>query len=348
MRYIGGKKLLLEDIQTVINEYTRNVESVIDIFAGSGVVSTHFKQNNYLVHSNDFLYFSYVLNRGTINLCKKPKFKDLGIKNPLEYLNRLEIKNTNIQLKDCFIYNNYSPNKNCERMYFQNNNAIKIDIIRITIENWYKASKINEDEYYYLLASLISAVPYISNIAGVYGAYLKHWDKRTYNLLELKELEIIESNKQCNSYHMDCNNLLDNIEADLLYADPPYNARQYLPNYHVLETIARYDYPKISGVTGIRRYENQKSDFCKKSKVHDAFENLIKKANVKYIVISYNNESLLSTEELSSICTKYAKKGTFKLIEKDYRRYKSKIPNNNKGLKEQIYIFEKEGCNNRE
>lgn len=341
MRYIGGKKLLLDDIQNTIKEYTTDVKSIIDVFSGSGIVSTHFKQNDFMVYSNDFLYFSYVLNRGTIDLCEKPKFEGLKMKNPLEYLNELELKDTNISLEDCFIYNNYSPNEKCERMYFQNDNAIKIDIIRISIENWYKENKINEDEYYYLLASLISAVPYVSNIAGVYGAYLKHWDKRTYNPLELKELEIIDSNKKSQSYNANYNDLLDNIEADLLYADPPYNARQYLPNYHVLETIAKYDYPEISGVTGMRKYEDQKSDFCKKSQVNNAFENLIKKANVKYIMISYNNEGLLSTEELSNICIKYAKANTFKLIEKDYRRYKSKIPNNNKGLKEQLYVFEK-------
>lgn len=342
MRYIGGKSLLLNDIQKVINENTNNVNKIIDVFSGSGVVARRFKEQGYSVVSNDFLYFSYVLNRGTIDLNHEPTFKNLGIKNPIEYLNNLKIENTGISLENCFIYKNYSPNGDCVRMYFQNKNAIKIDIIRITIEDWYENKKINDDEYYYLLSSLIAAVPYVSNITGVYGAYLKKWDIRTYNDLELKKPDIIFSEKESESFNLDCNDLLNSVSADLLYADPPYNSRQYLPNYHVLETIAKYDHPVISGVTGMRNYDEQKSEFCQKSKVRNAFEELIKKAKVKYIVISYNNESLLSTEELSNVCKKYAKKDTFKLIEIDYRRYKSKIPNNEEGLKEQIYFFEKE------
>lgn len=49
--------------------------------------------------------------------------------------------------------------------------------------------------------------------------------------------------------------------ADLLYADPPYNSHEYLPNYHILETIAKYDYPEIKGITGLRNYQELKSHF---------------------------------------------------------------------------------------
>lgn len=341
MRYLGGKSLLLDNILEVIKNNTTNVQTVIDIFAGSGVVSKCLKESGYKVYSNDFLFFSYVLNRGTINLNKKPSFQKLDIDDPITYLNKLKIENTNYKLEDCFIYNNYSPHNKCERMYFTTKNAIKIDIIRKKIEEWFKQGYIIEDEYFYLLASLIYAVPYVSNITGVYGAYLKFWDKRAKKDLILKEPEIVKSKKKSISYNLNCNILLKNISADLLYADPPYNSRQYLPNYHLLETIAKYDNPILTGITGMRDYSNQKSDFCQKGKVKQAFEDLIKNANVKYVVISYNNEGLLSTEELTNICKKYSKNGTFNLIEIDYRRYKNKIPNNTKGLKEQLYFFEK-------
>ncbi len=128
--------------------------------------------------------------------------------------------------------------------------------------------------------------------------------------------------------------------GDLLYADPPYNSRQYLPNYHVLETIARYDNPVIHGVTGMRNYQAQKSDFCTVRGVEGAFRRLIENAQTRYILISYNNEGLLSTEQLTSLCCEYAKINTFQLYEIDYRRY-----NNAKttygGVMEQLYFFEK-------
>jgi adenine-specific DNA-methyltransferase len=342
VRYIGGKTLLLDLIIETIKNNTQNVQSVIDVFAGSGSVSQRLKKEGYKVYSNDFLYFSYVLNRGQIDINKPPVFNKLEIKDPITYLNNLKIEDTNFSLNDCFIYNNYCPNDSCNRMYFQPQNAIKIDIIRMTIEKWFKDDLISENEYFYLLSSLIAAIPYVSNIAGVYGAYLKFWDKRTYNDLELKPIELISSKVKNKSFNENFEDILPNIKADVLYADPPYNERQYLPNYHILETIAKYDYPEISGISGMRDYKNKKSTFCKKSTVKSAFERMIKLADVRYIVISYNNESLLSTEELSEICKKYAKKDTFKLIEVDYRRYKSKNPNKKQGLKEQIYFFEKD------
>jgi adenine-specific DNA-methyltransferase len=146
------------------------------------------------------------------------------------------------------------------------------------------------------------------------------------------------------AYNQPCNPLLQqsNVHADVLYADSPYNSREYLPNYHILETIARYDYPLLHGVTGMRNYENQKSDFCKKSRVAEAFNQLIQNAQVSYVVISYNSEGLLSTEDLTKLCQQYAVTGTFSLKEIPYRKYKSKQQSAfTRPLCEQIYAFKK-------
>ena len=330
---------MLTEIETLIANSANNVTKIIDIFSGSGVVSAHLKSLGYDIIGNDFLYFAYVLSRGSTALNSTPTFAKLNIESPIEYLNALTLEYVDIDIADCFIFQNYSPHDEIQRMYFQNDNAIKIDIIRLTIEKWKSENLINENEYFYLLAALIAAVPYVSNITGVYGAYLKHWDKRTF-----KPLTLVEPSSICNGkatfYNQDCDSLLPKISADLLYADPPYNSRQYLPNYHILETIARYDYPEIHGVTGMRNYENQKSTFCSKNSVESAFRRLIQNANVRYVVISYSNEGLLSREQLSEICLDFAVKKTFHCQEIDYRRY------NNVGTKshkvtEQLYFFEK-------
>jgi adenine-specific DNA-methyltransferase len=345
MRFIGGKSLMLDNIISVISDHTSNINTVADIFSGSGIVSAFFKKQGFKVVANDMMYFSYILNRGNVCLNKQPSFKNLTMKNPLKYLNSIEIQNTYFSTEKCFIYNNYSPNENCNRMYFQTKNAIKIDIIRLTIEAWHKKNLINDDEYFYLLASLISAIPYVSNITGIYAAYLKTWDIRTYNDLMLKDIEITESAQEHTAFNMDANELVKSIYADLVYIDPPYNERQYLPNYHVLETVAKYDYPEIKGITGMRDYSTEKSKYCRRNEVKATFEDLIKNTNSRYILISYNNEGILSTAELTEILQRYSKKGTFKLFEYAYRRYKNKIPNNASGLKEQIYFIEKEISN---
>lgn len=89
-----------------------------------------------------------------------------------------------------------------------------------------------------------------------------------------------------------------------MYIDPPYNARQYLPNYHLLETIARYDEPQINGKTGIRTYAEEKSNYCIKSKVYHELEELISNAKFKHIVLNYNQEGILKKEEIEQILKK--------------------------------------------
>ena len=339
MRYIGGKSLLVNNISDCILSHADNVQSIFDIFAGTGVVTQDLLLKGYNLLSNDILYFSYVLLRGSIGLNHTPTFDKLGIDNPIDYLNSLNLYDTNLNKSDLFIYNNYSPTGNCNRMYFQPHNALKIDIIRLTIEQWFSYNKITEDEYYYLLASLIKAVPYVSNIAGVYAAYLKHWDKRTFNNITLTDNPINPTGRSCKCLNSDYLKVIE-TPVDLLYADPPYNSREYLPNYHLLETIARYDYPEIKGVSGMRDYQHIKSPFCSKKNVEAAFENLMKLSNARYLLISYNNEALLPTARLTEMCSDYAINDSFRLIEIDYRRYKSKIPNNNSVLKEQLYFLQ--------
>ena len=331
MRFIGGKSLLIEQIIELIKTKTKDVVSVGDLFSGSGVVSQALKREGFQVISNDIMYMSYCLVRGMTELNHVPQFEKLNF-NVFEFLNNIPIpENT----EKCFIYQNYSPNENCNRMYFQNENALKIDLIRIQIEEWKNDELIDEAEYYYLIACLLSAVPYVANITGVYAAYLKHWDNRTYNKLVVEPLEIIFSDKVCKSYNTDANRLVKQCEFDCVYIDTPYNQRQYTPNYHILETIARYDYPEIHGVTGMRDYE--KSLYCSKAKVEATFKALFAELKSRYAIVSYNNEGLLSTEQMLSIFEKY---GEVSLIETPYRRYKSKIPNDTKGLKEQLYFIE--------
>lgn len=337
MRYIGGKSLLINSIIEFIQNYGENIESVIDIFSGSGVVGSSLKALGYNILSNDFLYFSYVLARGTIGINVEPSFDRFDF-DVIDYLNNISLDRSQYMLEQCFIYNNYSPNENCGRMYFQNDNAIKIDLIRLQIETWKNGGLLTDDEYFYLLAALINAVPYVANITGVFGAYLKYWDTRTYNTLCLERPSIVPAQRVQVCCNEDYKEILP-VQYDLLYADPPYNSREYLPNYHILETIARYDYPEVRGVTGLRDYTHQKSDFCKKNTVHNAFETLIRDCQSRYILISYNNEGLISTEDLSELCRQYAINDSFRLLEIDYRRYKNKIPNNRAGLKEQLYFF---------
>ena len=326
MRFIGNKTNLLNDIAQVIKENCDGTEKVFcDIFSGTASVARFFK-NRYKIISNDLLYFSYVLQKGTIENNEIPSFKKLedrlNIHDVFDYLENIDIKQEKFNK---FIYENYSPNKKCERMYLTSENALRIDFIRNKIEEWRNKELINKNEYYYLLAALIEGVPFVSNITGTYGAYLKQWDKRAFKKFEMIRLNVIDNNVKNQCYNKNSNDLIQEISGDILYLDPPYNERQYLPNYHLLETIARYDNPEIKGKTGIREYNSEKSNYCIKNKVYSEMEKLIKNAKFKHIIVSYNQDGLLSKNDIETILKKYGNKETYKLYEIPYKQYQNKL-----------------------
>lgn len=343
MRYIGSKTLLLDNIEEVINDNVGQAKTFLDVFSGTATVARHFK-NRYEMLSNDQLYFSYVLQKATIENDYVPLFdglKEYNILDPFEYLNNFPLEDFFFDERNSFIYRNYSPNEQCERMYFSNQNAKRIDFIRTTIEVWFNKGILAENEYFYLLAGLIEAVPFISNISGTYGAYLKHWDKRAFKSLELVKLEVKTNNKNNKSYNVNANDLLRDVQGDIIYIDPPYNSRQYLPNYHLLETIALYDSPDIYGVTGLRPYKEFKSKYCNKNMVEDAFSDLIEHANFEHIIFSYSNEGLMSEDTIIDILKTHTIADSVKVYRLPYRRYKGKLSAKEHNLHELIFYAKK-------
>lgn len=219
---------------------------------------------------------------------------------------------------------------------------MKIDAIRIKIEEWFKEGYISEDEYFYLITSLLLAVQKVANISGTYGAFNKFWDPRSYKPLTLKFIEVIPSNFNHLAYNENIFNLLEKITCDIAYIDPPYNSRQYIANYHVLETIAKYDNPKIKGKTGIREYgDKEKSVFCNKKEVHNAFLKLLTGLKTKYVIISYNSEGLLSKDQIIQILEDSVIK-KIRFYETPYRRFKSNNNSKRKQVNEYLFIGVKE------
>ena len=345
MRYIGSKTLLLENIEKIIKKHTTGNETTFcDLFTGTGVVARYFKPF-YEIYTNDILNFSYAIQKATIENNQIPQFQKLklhGILDPFQYLENTAVNGMGIPEKDFFIANHYAPSGHCERMYFTAKNARRIDFIRITIESWKQQGWIDEREYYYLLAGLIEGVPYVSNITGTYGAYLKKWDSRALKPFEMVRLEVLDNQRQNQCFQMDANQLIRMIDGEILYLDPPYNTRQYAPNYHMLETISLYDSPVVCGITGVRPYQDMKSAFSIRSQVKDAFEDLIAHAKFEHMILSYNTDGLLAAEEIANMMRKYGIEQSFRLYSVPYRKYKAKSDKNEKYLYEHIFVVQKD------
>ncbi|AYB00655.1 DNA adenine methylase [Lachnoanaerobaculum umeaense] len=310
MNYIGSKYSLLDFLETTIEKITgyKNGDDFIfgDLFAGTGIVGQTYKAKGCKVIANDIQYYSYVLNKHFIeNSCELDR----------ELLDKLNA----LTPVEGFIYKNYCEGSGSGRNYFTNENGMKCDAMRIELERLHQSGEISDNLYFYYLSSLINSIDKYANTASVYGAFLKHIKKSAQKSFQLELLPII-SGSVGEVYNEDINELIKRISGDVLYLDPPYNARQYCSNYHVLETIARYDYPKLNGVTGLRDSTDQKSKFCSKRMVIDTFDDLIKNVQFKYIFLSYNNEGLMSLDNIKDIMSKY---GEYKFFTKEYRRFKA-------------------------
>lgn len=310
MNYIGSKYSLIGFINDTICSVTglKDGKGVVfaDLFAGTGVVGATFKKKGCHVIANDLQYYSYVLNKQYIE-------GDVLIECALlDYLG-------NLKSKKGFIYKNYCAGSGSERNYFTDYNGMKCDAIRMELEKLHSSGEIDDKTYFYLLASLVNSIDKYANTASMYGAFLKSVKKSAQREFKLELLPII-SGENGEVYNTDTNELIKKISGDILYLDPPYNERQYCAYYHLLETIAKYDNPKIRGKTGLRDYTDQKSLYCSKRTVEEAFEELIANADFSYIFLSYNNEGLMSLDTIKEIMSKY---GEYRRFEKEYRRFKA-------------------------
>lgn len=334
MRYIGSKVSLLSYIEEIVENLGVKQGVFADLFAGTACVGAHFKRRGFQIISNDLLELSYAFQQTLIGNSKEPRFRgivetlgdvstDTPSANFSPYYKMLAWLNC-LPGKRGFIFQNYCPSGNNEynRQYLSDRNGQQIDAIRQQIQQWYDAGNITEIEFYLLLLPLLEATSKVANISGTYGAYLKHWDPRTHKDLSLVPTKVIISDLSHQVFRQDANRLIEDIRCDILYLDPPYNSRQYIANYHLLETIARYDNPTLRGKTGLRSYDDDnKSAYCSRSDCYRVFQDLIEKADARYILVSYNDEGILSRDELMSILSLRGEPHCNSPI--NYRRFKS-------------------------
>lgn len=331
MNYIGSKYRLSSFIEETVHQVCGNNlqdKTFCDLFAGTGIVGRTFKNKVKQIIANDVEFYSFVLNRNYIGNNQVFEYESL-----LDELNRLPKEKG-------FIFENYSENGKENRNYFTEQNGQKIDAIRLQIEKWKKEKQIDDDQYFFLLTSLIESADKVANTASVYGAFLKNIKKTAQKEMILMPAVFQTSENRHRVFQEDSNELIKKISGDILYLDPPYNSRQYGANYHLLNTIAKYDTFVPKGKTGLRNY--YKSDWCRKGEVLNAFSELIKNAQFQYIFLSYNNEGLMKEQQVREVMERF---GKYDLIKKKYQRFKAdKTENrNHKAVNtfEYLHILEK-------
>ncbi len=321
-RYLGNKYKLLPFITKVVNEECSDINSVADIFAGTGAVSSAFTDK--VLITNDLMYSNYICNYAWFGAEEY---------DPHIIIDCVIRYNSLCDLEDNYMTENFSDT------YFSRDDCAKIGYIREDIECLYENGSINKRERAILITSLLYAMDKIANTCGHYDAYRKGivFEKTLELYVPLAEIHNTVDN-QC--YNTDANELVKDISADLVYIDPPYNSRQYCDAYHLLENVARWEKPKVFGVARKMDRSTMKSKYCTQSAT-EAFEQLIGDIKAKYILLSYNNmaekgndrsNAKISDQDIMRILEK---KGEVKVFSESYKAFttgKSDIDDNQERL----------------
>jgi adenine-specific DNA-methyltransferase len=289
----------------------------IDGFAGTGVVGYHFRHSGRII-ANDLLYSNYVVNQAFLNSTPE-NVRPAHLAELVEALNRLEPRAG-------YVRRHYGGR------YFTAENAARIDAAREGIEELDRAGACWPQEKLLLLASLLYAADKAANTVGQYDAYLKNVrlgaggeaprtagrhlvDSNVHRPLRLRlpAVELGDGGHQV--YNEDLNRLIHRLEGDVLYLDPPYNSRQYIDCYHVLENILRWDKPRLYGKTRKFRREALKSRYSRRQEAGQALAELITAAPCGHIFLSYNSEGIIPDAEIMAILQD---KGRVEIFEREY------------------------------
>ncbi len=203
-----------------------------------------------------------------------------------------------------------------EARFFQPRNGERIDAVREAIEQNYRSTWM----YYPMLASLLIAADKVDSTTGVQMAYLKTWSRRSAFELELKVPELLQGTGL--AIRGDATEVVGSLDhVDIAYLDPPYNQHRYFGNYHIWETLVRWDSPNYYGVANKRidtREASNRSEFNSKLTMPEALRKLISSLNARVLVLSYNNESWLSRRELTDMCSRFEQ---VQILDFDSKRY---------------------------
>ncbi len=338
--YIGNKRKLLGLIgRAIAATSVAPPATVLDLFAGSGVVSRMAKKMGYRVLANDWEPYAQAINGCYIACNVPPSFTALGgYDNALAALNALPPV-------EGWVTRHLCPSDDAhydidrDRLFYTRANGMKMDAARAQIERWRVQETISVQEEACLLAPLLYQACYVSNTSGVFKGFHNGWGGQTgtalYRILSLMELStaVFCDNGQENVVsQQEALSLAQTLRregkrADIAYLDPPYNQHPYASNYHVLNTLTLWDRPplteKISGRNKAAIREDwrteRRSPYNHRARAKQAYSALMEALDARFILTSYSTDGMIGLQELVDVCIQ---RGHTTCVTQDYKRYR--------------------------
>nr|WKN34383.1 DNA adenine methylase [Tunicatimonas sp. TK19036] len=341
LKYMGSKREILDFVVNSIEALDAHSTWLCDIFSGTGVVGGTLK-NKYSIHSNDIQAYSsilsstYLLNlkgrissecleeiQGKVETFVADFYKRIPNYSfsysdieTFEDFRNLEIEQQKL-IDDHFNIGFHLFTKYYSGTYWSFEQCVLIDSIRAVAEQY-----IGKAQYYPILSSLIFAMSYASQSTGHYAQYrdptpdnmqdiLTYRKRDIWPYFERKFFELIETVngrsldfKVTTLDYVDCLRVIE--EDSIVYADPPYQSVHYSRFYHALETLVRYDYPKVD-FKGRYRHDRHQSPFCKKTTVYNAFKLLFQgvKDKKSHLVLSYSDTGMINLDTISELAEEF-------------------------------------------
>lgn len=261
IKYIGSKRLLIEQIVSLCTLAAPRGGTVLDLFSGTSRVGHALKARGFGVIANDHNAFAHTLATCYVQAHAPqlaPKAQAI-----IDELNTIPGDPGYITQTYC-----------TDSRFFHPRNGARIDAMRERIERMGLEPEIRA----VVLTSLIEAADRVDSTTGVQMAYLKSWAPRAHNDIRLRLPDLLPcpAGVRCRAHGLDALDAAKKLHADIAYLDPPYNQHSYLGNYHIWETLVRWDKPETYGVACKRiDCRQRKSPFNSKVKIEDAMRRVI-------------------------------------------------------------------------
>lgn len=354
-RYIGTKTRIIDWLLSTVHETCEAGDHVVDLMTGTASVASALRAAGYRVTANDVMTYSYHHARTVLLMSEAPPFVALNDQlastsspdrpNETQYERVLRLI-SNLQPVEGYFWRELSlggapANGEKPRNYFTTENAKRIDAARAWIRDARRQDTIDDLEHSLLLHDLIMASNDIANIAGTYGHFLSKTVERSHIPLSLTSTTWAPMPNDVGGHEVIqryAEDVAAQLVADVCYIDPPYMKRQYAANYHVLETLARGDEPEAVGVSGLRPWRDQYSNFCTKTKIHESFRSIFRGMQCPRFIVSYSEDGLIPVEDLVHLFSEF---GEVEVRELTYRRFKSNDSKLSPELTEYLIVLDR-------